>query len=111
MGKAGLISVFDETGFAESQDKLFDHVTWHRVGSYTEVSGKASWTGHCLNTDPTGDQYMSDIESDGTYDSNAESHAAKGRFVSAQESSPASPEPGPTSTTNAATRCRRIVPM
>jgi hypothetical protein len=49
MGKEGLISVFDETGFAESQNKLFDHITWHCVGSYTAVSGKASWTGHCLH--------------------------------------------------------------
>jgi hypothetical protein len=82
MAKAGLISIFDETGFAESQDKLFDHVTSHCVGSYTEVAGKASWTGHCLMTDPAGDQYICDIQSDGPYDPKSESHAAKGIFVS-----------------------------
>jgi hypothetical protein len=35
-----------------------------------------------LQTDPAGDQYMTDIQSDGTYDVNAESHPAKGTIVS-----------------------------
>jgi hypothetical protein len=80
MGKDTVISAWDETGYTVS-DGLFDHLTWHCMGIYDAASGMAKYSGHCVTTDPAGDQIASDVVSEGTAAVDAKATHGKGVFT------------------------------
>ena len=89
IGKEALFSNFDENGLSLG-DGLFDHLSWHCFGLYEVLKGMAQFRGHCIATDPAGDQLASDFVSDGTFPADAKNHAGPARSGQARGSMPAS---------------------
>lgn len=80
MGKDITFSAWEETGYTVS-DGLFDHLTWRCLGIYDAASRMAKYSGHCLTTDPAGDQIASDVVSEGTTAGDAKTTRGKGVFT------------------------------
>jgi hypothetical protein len=79
IGKEALFSNFDENGLSLG-DGLFDHLSWHCFGLYEVLKGMAQFRGHCIATDPAGDQLASDFVSDGTFPADAKNPRGTGTF-------------------------------
>jgi hypothetical protein len=64
IGKDRLLTAFDHNTLAVSSNPMFDHLTYHCWGSgdYTNNVGVAQ--GHCVVTDPAGDQFATTFVSE-----------------------------------------------
>jgi hypothetical protein len=80
MGKDAVISGWDEIGYTVG-DGLFDHLTWHCFGIYDAAAGLAKFIGHCVTTDPAGDQIAADVASEGAAAVDAKMTRGKGVFT------------------------------
>jgi hypothetical protein len=80
VGKDITFSAWEETGYTVSNG-LFDHLTWRCLAIYDAASGTAKYSGHCVATDPAGDQIASDVVSEGTAAVDAKTTRGKGIFT------------------------------
>ena len=80
VGKEITLGTFDENGLTVG-DGILDHVTWHCFGLLDQVSGMEEWRGHCMMTDPAGDQIAANVASDGKYAADAKSFKGTGTMI------------------------------
>ncbi len=80
VGKERVLGTFEANSFTIGKGFL-DHMTWHCVGTMSIITGAGHFNGYCVVTDPTGDQIVADIASDGIYPTNSKSIPAKGAFT------------------------------
>jgi hypothetical protein len=81
IGKERVLATFDENGLALSKG-FGDHMTYHCFGLADIVSGmRNQYHGHCVGTDPNGDQIVVDFASDGKFPADAKSYSGKFTFT------------------------------
>jgi hypothetical protein len=63
VGKERVVMTFDEHGLSLGKG-IIDRIIWHCFGLIDVVSGIGQNQGHCVGTDPDGDQIVVDYASD-----------------------------------------------
>jgi hypothetical protein len=81
VGKERAVSTFEDNSLTVGKGFL-DHTTWHCLSVGSTMTGMQQFNGYCVVTDPSGDQIVADIASDGTYPADAKVIPAKGMFTS-----------------------------
>lgn len=80
VGKERLLVAFDENGSVVSNG-LLDHTTVHCWGLGDFTRGVGEVHGYCVSTDPTGDQIVTNIASDGKFGLDAKSFKGMTTFT------------------------------
>jgi hypothetical protein len=80
IGKERVLATFDENGLTLSEG-FGDHMTYLCFGLADILSGMNQYQGHCVGTDPNGDQIAVDFASDGKFPADAKSYSGKFTFT------------------------------